>query len=234
MLPSLLGALLLLAGSARGLECTGKDPCAGVQELLGLQELRAEKFQGRELRRAAQSERRRARSGGEQTRPVSGLDAGDNFAFMAAPTQDELIFHELRATDWFFVKRLLRDLQEEFQARERYLIGTVSRYVIGLELFRLCEQLTILDPRSPSQRDRSYHRGMLAIFRGLGELLLADLRQHEEIDIKPALGYGFADLAATVEELAIDERMHYGEMTDARREQILGEVFGGDEQSPAR
>lgn len=130
-----------------------------------------------------------------------------------------------------FVKRLLSDLQDDLQREERFLIGIVSRYMIGLELFRLCEEITIHGAKAPSQRDAAYHRGMLAIFRGLGVLLLDDLRQHEEIDIEKALGFTHQDVAAVVEELAVDERMHYGDMTEARRAEILQEVFGSDERA---
>jgi len=150
------------------------------------------------------------------------------YATMESLTQDELTFHDIRSTDWLFVKRLLSDLQDDFQARERHLIGDVSRFMIGLELFRLCEQLTILNVKSPSQRDRAYHKGMLAIFRGLGEILLSDLKQNEEINIEKALGYTFADVAATVEELAIDERMHYGDMTEERCKEINRAIFGDE------
>jgi hypothetical protein len=137
---------------------------------------------------------------------------------MGNVAQAELEFRELRATDWLFVKKLLQDLQEEFARKERFLLLITSRWMIALELFRFCEELTILQGNA-SETDTAYHEGILAILRGLGILLRNDLKNHEEISLEQ-LNTSFGDIDAIVEELVYDEAMHYANVTPERLEHI--------------
>jgi hypothetical protein len=139
--------------------------------------------------------------------------------------QAELEFRELRATDWLFVKKLLQDLQEEFARKERFLLLITSRWMIALELFRFCEELTVLQPGNASETDEAYHRGILAILRGLGVLLTNDLKNREEISLDQ-LNITFADIDAMVQELQYDEAMHYGLATPERLEEIQSRLNG--------
>lgn len=138
--------------------------------------------------------------------------------------QSELEFRELRATDWLFVKRLLQDVQEEFARKERFLVLITARWMVALELFRFCEELTILQGAA-SETDEEYHKGILAILRGLGVLLLNDLKKHEEISLDQ-LRVTFADIDALVQELIYDEAMHYGAGTAERLAFVDSELDG--------
>ncbi|CAN5559623.1 hypothetical protein BH20VER3_BH20VER3_16160 [soil metagenome] len=138
--------------------------------------------------------------------------------------QSELEFRELRATDWLFVKRLLHDLHEDFARKERFLLLITSRWMIALELFRFCEELTILQGNA-TETDVAYHKGILAILRGLGVLLTNDLKNHEEISLDQ-LNITFGDIDALVRELQYDEAMHYGLATAERIEEIESVLDG--------
>lgn len=143
-------------------------------------------------------------------------------------SQEEMSFHELRVTDWMFVRKLLEDLQADFAQRERFVVRSTERFLTAVKLFRMCEQLAIFEVENPSRKDAAFHKGILLILRGLGELLLEELRAHEDVEVKKWLGVTYEDVRAICHELQCDEQMHYGSLSESRREEILRECFGPD------
>ncbi|WCJ58080.1 hypothetical protein NXS98_10115 [Fontisphaera persica] len=137
--------------------------------------------------------------------------------------QSEFDYH-IDDRDWSAVQLLVSELQEELAERRSHLLYRLAAWSFALKVFKRIEGERIVD-RQPSERDINYHRAMLGFLKGCGELLLHQFRMHQEIDPK-VIGFGFDNLAATVESLRISERMWYGDMTKARREEILADVFG--------
>jgi hypothetical protein len=76
---------------------------------------------------------------------------------------------------------------------------------------------------TPTDQDRQRQKQMLTSLISMGEWLVNELRQH---DITAKAEVTLADVEATLEELYVSLRVSFGGMTDARRAQILDEVFG--------
>lgn len=76
---------------------------------------------------------------------------------------------------------------------------------------------------APTEQDRQMQKHILSVLISAGEGLLSQLRQD---DITPTAGITLADVDATLEGLYDSQRVWFGGMTEARRAQILDEVFG--------
>ena len=76
---------------------------------------------------------------------------------------------------------------------------------------------------APTGEDRQMQKQMLTALISMGEWLVSELRQR---DITAKAGVTRADVEATLEELHVSLRVAFGGMTDARRVQVLDEVFG--------
>jgi hypothetical protein len=74
-----------------------------------------------------------------------------------------------------------------------------------------------------TEEERQMQKHILSALISLGEGLLAELRKH---DITAKAGVTLADVEATLEELYVSQRVSFGGMTEARRAQVLDEVFG--------
>jgi len=75
----------------------------------------------------------------------------------------------------------------------------------------------------PTEEDRREQRHTLSVLINVGEWLVRDLHQR---DVTANAGVTLADVEATLEELYLNQRVTFGGMTDARRAQVLDEVFG--------
>jgi hypothetical protein len=76
---------------------------------------------------------------------------------------------------------------------------------------------------APTEQDRQMQKQILSSLTSMGERLVTELRQH---DITAKAGVTLADVEATLEELYVSLRISFGGMTEARRAQVLDEVFG--------
>jgi len=74
-----------------------------------------------------------------------------------------------------------------------------------------------------TNQDRQMQKHMLSTLISMGEWLVSELRHH---DITEKVGVTLADVEATLEELHVSLRVSFGGMTEARRAQVLDEVFG--------
>jgi len=126
--------------------------------------------------------------------------------------------------DWTAVRLLVEELEQELAERRNHLLFRVTAWYFAVKVFKRVEgEKMVL--RKPTGRDSKYHHAILAFLRGCGEILLVEVGGHATID--PAvIGIGFADIVAMVEELKMSERERYGDMTEARRSEILNDVFG--------
>ena len=74
-----------------------------------------------------------------------------------------------------------------------------------------------------TEQDRQMQKHILSTLTSMGEWLVSELRQH---DITAKADVTLADVEATLEELHVSLRVSFGGMTDARRAQVLDDVFG--------
>ena len=74
-----------------------------------------------------------------------------------------------------------------------------------------------------TDQERQMQKHMLSALISMGEWLGSELRQH---DITAKADVTLADVEATLEELHVSLRVSFGGMTEARRAQVLDEVFG--------
>lgn len=126
--------------------------------------------------------------------------------------------------DWSAVKLLVEELEQELAERRNHLLFRITAWYFALKVFKRVESEKLIQ-RPAIERDTEYHRAMLAFLRGCGEILVLELKKHEDIDPQQ-IGLTFGDFSATVEELRISERERYGDMAQSRREEILNDVFG--------
>jgi hypothetical protein len=118
----------------------------------------------------------------------------------------------------------VEELEQELAERRSRLLFRISGWYFALKVFRRVENEKLV-LRPPLERDIEYHRAMLAFLRGCGEILVLELKKNMDVDPRK-IGLSFADFNAMVEELRISKRERYGDMTPARREEILSDVFG--------
>jgi len=76
---------------------------------------------------------------------------------------------------------------------------------------------------APTESERQEQKHMLSVLINVGEWLVRELRRN---DVSGKLGVTLADVEATLDELHVSLRVWFGGMTEARREQVLDEVFG--------
>jgi hypothetical protein len=74
-----------------------------------------------------------------------------------------------------------------------------------------------------TEQDRQMQKHILSALISMGEWLVRELRQR---DIIAKADVTLADVEATLEELYDSLRVSFGGMTEARRAQVLDEVFG--------
>jgi hypothetical protein len=127
-------------------------------------------------------------------------------------------------SDWFAVKLLIDEIERDINERRRALLFRMAVWFSAVRVFRNVEARRMLG-EDPTTRDRLYHRGILAFLKGSGEMLVVELRRHSEIDTRQ-IGVSHADLDACVEDLRLSEAEWYSDMTGARRNEILADVFG--------
>ena len=79
--------------------------------------------------------------------------------------------------------------------------------------------------QDPTPRDVKYHRALLEFLIGSGAVLVLELECHKQIDSN-SIGIPFESVAAQLQELRDDLRMWHGGMTESRKAEIRGHVFG--------
>jgi hypothetical protein len=145
----------------------------------------------------------------------------------ATPAQGELLNYNPESPDWVAVKILIDEVEEEIAARRSHLLFRVNAWILALRIFRRIEERKFI-LSEPAPRDSEYHKAFTALLEGQGQVLLIELKRHEEID-SHNIGIPFEDISAQVDELRYDYESRYGDMTPARRSGVLREVFGVEE-----
>lgn len=126
--------------------------------------------------------------------------------------------------DWIPALILQADLELELAEKRTHLLRRLSTWLSLIGIFRRLERDRMI-AHEPNPRDRKYHRAMLEAIIGSGAILVLELECHKQIDSKH-IGIPFESVVAQLQELRDDLRMWHGDMTAARRSEILSDVFG--------
>jgi hypothetical protein len=122
----------------------------------------------------------------------------------STPWQEAKVFAEVNARDMASPKpNIVEELYVWFKGVSLYHEGTMGG--------------------APTEQDRQMQRHVLSALISMGEWLVRALRQH---DVTAKADVTLADVEATLEELHDSLRVSFGGMTEARRSQVLDEVFG--------
>jgi len=126
--------------------------------------------------------------------------------------------------DWLPALILQADLELELAEKRIHLLRRLSTWYSLITIFRRLERDKMI-AAEPTARDRKYHRALLEFLIGSGAVLVLELECHKQIDSNH-IGIPFESVAAQLQELRDDLRMWHGDMTAARKAEILGDVFG--------
>jgi len=126
--------------------------------------------------------------------------------------------------DWLPALLLQADLELELAEKRNHLLRRLSTWYSLIRIFKRLEREKMV-ATEPAARDRKYHRAMAEFLIGSGAILVLELECHKQID-SATIGLPFESVVAQLQELRDDLRMWHGEMTEARKREILGNVFG--------
>ena len=123
-----------------------------------------------------------------------------------------------RSTRWQEAKVFAEVNARDMASPKPNMVGELCVWFKGVSLYHQGEM-----GGAPTEQDRQMQKHILSALISMGESLVSELRQH---DITANAGVTLADVEATLEELYVSLRVSFGGMTEARRAQVLDEVFG--------
>ena len=126
------------------------------------------------------------------------------------------------ATAWQVIEYMGAKNAKAVGSAQRNLSFVLVGWFNEVEVFNQAEIEQIIEV-TPTAEAQQAHKRVLAMLIWQGEGLLDRL---EERDVTAQAGLTVDDVKATLEELYDRQRTRYGGMTEARRTQILDEVFG--------
>jgi hypothetical protein len=144
----------------------------------------------------------------------------------ATATPQELFHEDYQADpkDWQPAKLLIEEIEREITERRTHLLRRLSMWIFAHRVIQSLEDRRLV-LRTPGPRDLEFHRAFITFLLGVGEMLILELKEHDEVDPQH-IGLRFEDVAAMVQGLRDDLQMWHGDMTEARRKEILHDVFG--------
>jgi len=127
------------------------------------------------------------------------------------------------STRWLEAK-VFADVNSRKMASPRpNMVADLFLWFEGVSLYHEVEISVVEMGGAPTEQDRQTQKHILSALISMGAWLVSRLRQH---DVTAQAGVTLADVEATLEELYESLRVSFGGMTEARRAQVLDEVFG--------
>jgi len=123
-----------------------------------------------------------------------------------------------RSTPWQEAKVFAEVNARDMASSKPNIIEELYVWFKGVSLYHQGEMHGAL-----TEQDRQMQKHILSVLISMGEWLVSELRQH---DITAKADVTLVDVEATLEELSDSLRVLFGGMTEARRAQVLDEVFG--------
>jgi hypothetical protein len=128
------------------------------------------------------------------------------------------VLEPTRSTRWEEAKVFAEVNARDMASPKPNLVEDLYVWFKGVSLYHQGEM-----GGAPTDQDRQMQKHILSVLISMGEWLVSELPQH---DITAKAGVTLADVEATLEELYDSLRVSFGGMTEARRAQVLDEVFG--------
>lgn len=129
--------------------------------------------------------------------------------YMSPPDQQLLdipFSSDIRSSDWFYMKRFLAELQRELAEGKRYYLKIVGGWCQAYDMLRAYEDAILLHGE-PSQAERRFFMGNLAVIKGFGIHIL-NIVESGNLEIPKEMGISLKDLVAMVEELGAMEKAY--------------------------
>ena len=131
---------------------------------------------------------------------------------------------DVRASDWFYMKKLIADVQRDLAREKKHAIMILTRWLTTYDMLRTYEDEVIIRG-SPTLAEVSYFRGSLALVKGHGIHIL-NLFDHIQQSPEEATGVSCDDISAIIHELELTEDTYKGEVIPKKREEELLSIFG--------
>jgi hypothetical protein len=128
------------------------------------------------------------------------------------------VMEPIRSTRWHEAKVFAEVNARDMASAKPNIVEELYVWFKGVSLYHQGEM-----GGAATEQDRQMQKHILSVLIGMGEWLVSELRQH---DITAKADVTLADVEATLEELHVSLRVSFGGMTEARRAQVLDEVFG--------
>jgi hypothetical protein len=140
-------------------------------------------------------------------------------------TQPEIEFNHPKDSDRNFANQLISQVQRELAQKKRHLVKITDRWMVCFDYLKQQEEQLLL-ATNPLKEEKDLFEASAAVVYGLGLHVLRQLRQAEEIDVRGALGYDYADIESCVAELGDTVRQGGRTLTPEWAAQLEREVFG--------
>jgi len=158
-----------------------------------------------------------ATAAGSQAGPATGLtDTGDRRYF--EDMSESVVSDRSRPVPWQCARIVAEENARDLASSNPSPVQLLVLWFKAVQLYHQAEA-----GGAATEEDRQMQKYMLSVLISTGEGLVIQLRQH---DVTSKVDVTLADVEATLEELYISQRVWFGGMTEARRAQVLEEVFG--------
>ena len=132
---------------------------------------------------------------------------------------------DIRASDWFFMKKLIVDVQVELTRKHtKYAFMILSRWLTSYEMMQTYEDEVVING-NPTQSEMSYFRACLAHIKANGIAVLS-LLEHLQYAPEETTGISCRDINAMIEEMSMREGVYENEKLPEKREEELAKIFG--------
>ena len=138
------------------------------------------------------------------------------------PAAEQIAFSD--ETEWAVLQVLNEENAGELRQDSHNLLFCVSKWLMTVSVLKRFEERRLV-LSEPTPQDRDQHRAALTQLRATGEKILMEFGQHRELSLAP-IGLDRANLASAVNELRLKYAEWFSDMTEGRKGEILGEVFG--------
>lgn len=137
---------------------------------------------------------------------------------------------DVRASDWFYMKKLIADVQRELASEKKHVILILTHWLVTYDMLRTYEDEVIMNG-SPTVAEVNYFRGSLALIKGHGIHIL-NLLEHLQEEPRDTTGVSCKDIAAIIHELDLAEDTYNEDTVPKKREEELLSIFG-DRSKPS-
>ena len=135
---------------------------------------------------------------------------------------DPAVLESPRSVRWENAKFLAEENARDVASSQINLVQALLIWFKSVRVYHEAETEQIARG-TPSEQEQQMQRHTLSVLVNVGEWLVLELRQH---DVTAKVDVTLSDVEAALEELYVNLRVRFGGMTEARRAQVLDEVFG--------